>query len=448
MASHPSKRLQPFLGPLTVLGIVPQEPQIITSSFMKMKWRPFPIVICLVMWLGSLYSLLAIFHCSYSKEVAAHHVIQAGFLNLIENLRRNLQIFAGAFTVCLFCWKGQRIPDLLVRAQELFNDSAVPQQHSPLMGAYFVWVIGSNVLVAASVAVIIPTRQVEEGMICFGVDLSAWRIADMWIKVLETGLSTYLTGILCGVMLLLYDGCRVFQRKIEAFPAEKGASLQELRRWQEILIAFSEECSALFSVVHLLVLADIISMFIVLINETVAMGPESSPRDRCLLEGVALLRNQTLSPAPANYVGSQALFLRAVALVFQWGEHAQFLTAFLALTLCNLVLQSTNHAIVRQLETLESQYAVGSITADPRSESTAIAEFASLLDRGRRRPITLPLAHGLDLSVIILFNIVAGLYAYYSFALTSSEQLQYKEEEVRFRNQILNATMQCCSNDL
>ncbi|OQV21225.1 hypothetical protein BV898_04712 [Hypsibius exemplaris] len=368
--SSPEKRLQPFLAPLIFIGIVPRR----STTLLKSPCRNvvFPILLCLTMWLGSAFTILQIFFCHSTDPAAAH---KASFLDVIGTFRRNLQIFCDAFNICLFCWKARQIPQLLERARELFGKagpSAIEQTYSPPMVAYFVWLC---LWYACILGTVFTTEYLESfrgipDLVCFGTEFLEWDALDRAVKFLEMIITTYLTGLLCGVMLLLRDGCRVLQAEIATFLTGKGDdtkgkrddaegkaddtegkgddmkgkgddTLQNLRRLQERVISFSEECNGVFALLHLLLMVNAVSMAFLAVQ--VAAIPASHEAASAaasvgLANGTAVYA--TVSPSREAASLFYAFFVNATGLVTTWGSIGNCVAALIVLILANLVLQS------------------------------------------------------------------------------------------------------------
>ncbi|OQV21228.1 hypothetical protein BV898_04715 [Hypsibius exemplaris] len=360
--SSPEKRLQPFLQPLIFIGIVPRCP----TTFWKSPCRNlvFPFLICLILWFGTVFSILKIFFCHSTDPATAH---KASFLDVIEDFRRNLQIFCGAFNICLFCWKARQIPRLLDRARELFGkkaQSAVEQSYSPPVVAYFVWLC---VLYACVVSTAFTNEYLESfhkpaKLLCFGTHFLEWDSLEIAVKVLEMVVTTYVTGLLCGVMLLLYDGCRVIQAKIATFLTGKGETLRSLRRLQEQVIAFNDECNGVFGLLHLLVMSDAVSVTIV----AVGLAAQPALQEALSAEASIHIVNGTTTMRPPRDAASllHAFFLYVVGMVTMWGIIGSCVVALVVLLLANLALEFASQRVIAELETLESMYAVGNLSVD------------------------------------------------------------------------------------
>ncbi|OQV21226.1 hypothetical protein BV898_04713 [Hypsibius exemplaris] len=275
---------------------------------------------------------------------------------------------------------------------------------------------------------------------CFGTEFLEWDALDRTVKVLEMVIATYITGMLCGVMLLLRDGCRVLQARIATFLTGKGNdtkgkgnnteekgdnteekgdntegkgddTLQNLRRLQERVISFSEECNGVFALLHLLVMVNAVSMAFLAVRMAVmqvSQEASSAATSVGLANGTAVYT--TVSPSRDATSLFYAFVFDAIRMVAIWGNIGNCVAALIVLILANLVLQSANQSVTAALETLESMYSVGNLSV----ESSPNWDFC--WRDAEDETITLPLWLA-EMSPGLIFNIAAALYAYYSFEL-------------------------------
>ena len=335
--SKGAQRLQPFLFPLTFFGIIPSK---------STGWRRIlgPATVCCVMLTGTTYATLQVFFCTDASTTVRDDPTHQGFLGIISIARRNMQLFCGGFTICLFCWKARQVPHLLARSNELLQNDVLHRKYFIPLVVYFILLMINHLGVLTSHVTLPYIKPPETDQICFGLSHPQWRTFDDLFKYLEMVVTTYLSGLLSGMILLLYDCCHEFREKAAqcgALSQQKKVEfpVQKVRQLQEKLITFNEECKGVFSVLHFLVLSDAISVIVVIVNLFVP-PPRSSAE--IVAESIPSPDNGNSSSGlvgdvPLTTGAWLASFLSEVNL---WGILGPYAVAFVVLAVANLALQS------------------------------------------------------------------------------------------------------------